>query len=100
VSGLCWGYVTDLTGRRAALFWASLLTVFAAILQATAQNPAMFVIARILIGFGAGASGISATIFMDETLPGGWKAQGLGLYNDCYYIGVTIPFLARPNHQN
>lgn len=63
ISGICYGYVVDAIGRKPALFWAALLTIFAAILQAAAQNVAMFVVARILIGFGTGASGVAGEQF-------------------------------------
>jgi MFS family permease len=59
LAGLFYGRVTDIIGRRQALLWAAVLTIFAAILQAASQNIPMFVVARILIGFGTGASGIA-----------------------------------------
>lgn len=59
LAGMFYGVVTDIIGRRRALFWAAAITVVAAILQAAAQNIAMFIVARILIGFGTGCSGIA-----------------------------------------
>ena len=90
LAGLSWGKLTDVLGRRPALFWAALITVFAVILQTAAQNIAMFVIARILIGFGTGASGLTGPAYLAETLPLHWRAWGLGIFNDCYYIGGLI----------
>jgi MFS family permease len=57
ISGLFYGKVTDKIGRKDAMLYAALFTIFAAILQAASQNIAMFVIARIFIGMGVSASG-------------------------------------------
>ena len=88
VAGVTWGKVTDILGRRPALFWAALISVFAVILQTTAQNTAMFTVARVLIGFGTSASGLSGPVYLAETLPLHWRAWGLGIFNDCYYVGL------------
>ncbi|MCJ1358685.1 MAG: hypothetical protein MMC33_008685 [Icmadophila ericetorum] len=90
VAGLTWGKVTDILGRRPALFWAALITVFAVVLQTAAQNTAMFTVARVLIGFGTSASGLSGPVYLAETLPLHWRAWGLGIFNDCYYVGGLI----------
>lgn len=88
IAGLTWGKVTDILGRRVALFWAALITVVAVVLQTAAQDIAMFVVARVLIGFGTGASGVSGPAYLAETLPLRWRAWGLGIFNDCYYVGA------------
>ncbi|RDW84837.1 hypothetical protein BP6252_02427 [Coleophoma cylindrospora] len=90
ISGIFYGYVVDALGRKPALFWAALFTIFAAILQAAAQNVAMFVIARILIGIGTGASGVAGPVYLAETLPFKWRAWGLGVFYDFWYVGGLI----------
>ncbi|KAF8155794.1 MFS sugar transporter-like protein [Crassisporium funariophilum] len=90
LAGFCYGQFTDWVGRRPALLWAALITVFAVILQTASQNVAMFVIARILIGFGTSASGLSGPVYLAETLPFQWRAWGLGVFNDFYYVGGLI----------
>jgi sugar porter (SP) family MFS transporter len=90
LAGLTYGQVTDTLGRRYALFWAALFTVFAVVIQAAAQNIAMFVIGRILVGYGTSASTLTGPTFVAETLPYHWRAWGLGLLNDCYYVGGII----------
>jgi MFS family permease len=87
LAGLTWGKVTDVIGRRPALFWAAIITIVAIVLQTTAQNIAMFVVARILIGFGTSASGLSGPVYLAETLPFHWRGWGLGIFNDCCYVG-------------
>lgn len=85
-----WGPVTDQLGRRPALLWAAVITLLAVVLQTAAQDVAMFVIARMLIGFGTCASGLSGPVYLAETLPLHWRGWGLGFFNDCYYVGGLI----------
>lgn len=42
LAGLTFGKVTDVIGRRPALFWSAIITIIAVILQSAAQNIAMF----------------------------------------------------------
>ena len=89
LAGLCWGFVTERLGRRPALFWAAVITIIAVVLQTAAQDVGMFVVARILIGFGTTASGCSGPAYLAETLPLHWRGWGLGIFNDCYYVGQS-----------
>ncbi|KAI7189844.1 MFS general substrate transporter [Hortaea werneckii] len=94
LAGLCWGKVVDYGGRRQSLFWAAIITLSAVVLQTAAQNVAMFVvsfvIARIFIGFGTAASGCGGPPYLAETLPLHWRGWGLGIFNDCYYVGGLV----------
>jgi MFS family permease len=78
---LLWGPVTDKLGRRPALLWTAVITLLAVVLQTAAQDVAMFTIARILIGFGTSASGLSGPVYLAETLPLHWRGWGLGFFN-------------------
>jgi len=90
LSCLCWGWVTDMYSRRFGLFWAAMITVFAAILQSAAQHIAMFCVARVLIGFGTTASVISGSAYLVETLPWEQRAWGLTLFDDFFYVGALV----------
>ncbi|KAJ3908297.1 general substrate transporter [Lentinula edodes] len=50
----------------------------------------MFVIARIILGFGTSASGLTGPAYLAETLPLHWRGWGLGIFNDFYYVGGLI----------
>jgi MFS family permease len=78
------GPMTDRLGRRPALFWGSLIAIIGIILQTAAQNIAMFVVARIILGFGTGISSVAAGVYLSETFPTRWRAWGVGLLNDFY----------------
>lgn len=84
------GVLADRIGRRPAILWGSLVTIVGVVLQTAAQNIAMFVVARILLGFGTAVSGIAAGVYLSETFPSRWRAWGVGLLNDFYYVGALV----------
>src|ERR1700742_2897829 len=78
------GIIADRLGRRPAIFWGSLLTLVGVLLQTAAQDIAMFVVARIVLGFGAAVSGIAGGVYLSETFSSRYRAWGVGLLNDFY----------------
>ncbi|KAI8627116.1 putative hexose carrier protein [Xylariaceae sp. FL1651] len=84
------GIFTDRYGRRPAIFWSSVINLVGVVLQTAAQNIAMFVIARIILGFGVVVSGIASGVYLSETFASRWRAWGVGLLNDFYYVGALI----------
>ncbi|RMZ89292.1 hypothetical protein DV736_g3470, partial [Chaetothyriales sp. CBS 134916] len=85
------GPICDRLGRRPAIFWGGAFTIVGIVLQTAAQNIPMFVIARIVLGFGSILSGIASGVYLSETFAGRWRAWGVvGLLNDFYYVGALI----------
>ncbi|KID80402.1 Major facilitator superfamily domain, general substrate transporter, partial [Metarhizium brunneum ARSEF 3297] len=84
------GVMSDKLGRRPALFWASIITMAGIVLQSAAQNVAMFVVARVVLGFGGGISNVAAPVYLSETFPSRWRAWGVGLLNNFYYVGALM----------
>lgn len=78
------GIISDRLGRRPAIFWGSVITLLGVLLQTAAQNVAMFVVARIILGFGTALSGIAGGVYLSETFATRWRAWGVGLLNDFY----------------
>lgn len=92
IAGLTYGQVTDAIGRKPALLWAAIMTLCSVVLQTAAQNTAMFVVARILVGYGTSASTLTGPAYLAETLPFQYRAWGLGLLNDFYYVGERVHY--------
>jgi MFS family permease len=78
------GVLCDRLGRRPTIFWGSVLALIGILLQSAAQNIAMFVVARIILGFGTGVVGVAGGVYLAETFPSRWRAWGVGLLNDFY----------------
>lgn len=102
LAGISYGWVTDKIGRRPALFWAAVITLIAVVIQSASQNIGMFVFARVLVGYGTTASGLTGPAYLAETLPLHHRAWGLGLFNDFYYVGksrsILLPFSPFARH--
>lgn len=78
------GIITDRLGRRPAILWGAVITLIGVILQTAANGVAMFVVARIILGFGTALSGIAGGVYLSETFPSRWRAWGVGILNDFY----------------
>jgi MFS family permease len=82
--------VPDLIGRKWALAVGAAITIIGAIIQAASQNVAMFVIARVIVGFGTGCTAVTVPVYLAETLPVKYRAWGLGLVYNCWYVGGLL----------
>lgn len=87
------GMIADRLGRRPAIFWGSLITIVGIVLQGAAQHIAMFMIARVILGFGSAVSGIAGAVYLTETFPSRWRTWGVGSLNNFYYVGALIAAL-------
>lgn len=78
------GVVADRLGRRPGIFWGAIVTLVGIVLQTAAQDIAMFVIARVVLGFGSAVGGIAAGVYLSETFSSRWRAWGVGMLNNFY----------------
>lgn len=76
--------LTDHYGRRLSMLYFSLLSLLGIVLQAAAQNTAMFTVARVVLGFGTGVNGIAAGVYLNEAFPSRWRTWGVGTLNNFY----------------
>ncbi|KAI1249684.1 hypothetical protein MGN70_009297 [Eutypa lata] len=84
------GVLTDRLGRRPTTFWGAAVTLVGIVIQTAAQNMAMFVVGRVVLGFGSAISGTASAVYLSEAFPIRWRAWGAGLLNDFYYVGALI----------
>ncbi|KAL2785437.1 general substrate transporter [Aspergillus keveii] len=90
VAAISYNKVTNKFGRKAGMFYAALITILGTALSTSAQNQAMFITGRVVVGFGSTSSAIAGPTYLAETLPPRWRAWGLGIMNDLYYVGGLI----------
>ncbi|KAF1352266.1 MFS sugar transporter-like protein [Delphinella strobiligena] len=84
------GWWSDQYGRKNAIAVSALVTIMAAILQASSQNTEMFAASRIILGIGNGGTSIAGPVWLSECLPHRWRAWGLGLFYNFWYVGSLI----------
>ncbi|KAK6536781.1 hypothetical protein TWF281_000995 [Arthrobotrys megalospora] len=82
--------IPDRYGRKNAILIATIITVIGIILQAAAQNIAMFVVGRIIIGLGTVLSNVSAPPLLAELLPPRSRSYVLGIFFSCFYVGGLL----------
>ncbi|KAI8940511.1 hypothetical protein NX059_004188 [Plenodomus lindquistii] len=81
---------TDWRGRREAIFWGALITLFGGIIQGAAQNIAMFLVGRLFVGFGMGIAQTATPTLLAETVPVKWRGFAMGLYYACWGVGTLL----------
>lgn len=92
--------IPDKFGRRRAIMIAAAVTTIGIILQAAAQNVAMFVIARFIVGVGSAISNGAAPTLLGELLPPRTRSRMLGLFFSCYYVGSLASAIVNYGSQN
>ncbi|KAI1773088.1 putative hexose carrier protein [Hypoxylon cercidicola] len=90
VGTLVSGIMTDRLGRRPAIFWSSVIMLVGIVIQTAAQNIAMFVIGRIVLGIGSAIAGVASGVYLNETFPQKWRTWGAAMSNNFYYVGALI----------
>ncbi|EPE04114.1 hexose transporter [Ophiostoma piceae UAMH 11346] len=90
VAGLFYGQLTDVVGRKNALWISAAITMVGAILQSSSQNIAMFVVARFIVGIGNGATFACGPTYLVEMFPVQWRGLGLGIFMDFFYVGGLL----------
>ncbi|KAJ7035074.1 general substrate transporter [Mycena alexandri] len=83
-------YASDMLGRRAALFLGSLIMLAGVALQISAWSVAVFICARVLIGFGLTFCLNAAPLLLIELAYPTQRGKITSLYNSNWYLGSII----------
>jgi len=81
---------TNWRGRREAIFWSALIALVGGLIQGAAQNIAMFLIGRLIVGFGMGLAQTATPTLLAETVPVRWRGFAMGLYYACWGVGTLL----------
>ncbi|WYZ36232.1 hypothetical protein EsH8_XI_000115 [Colletotrichum jinshuiense] len=84
------GPVVDRVGRRTGVLISIFLKIIGVVFMTVAQNVAMFVVGRMILGAGSGTSSIASSSWLAETLPTKYRASGLSFIFTIYYVGNNI----------
>jgi MFS transporter, SP family, galactose:H+ symporter len=87
------GQLADAIGRRLSLIVLSIVFAIGAILTALAPNLAIFVVFRIVIGFGIGAAAVVAPMFITEMAPPAIRGALVAFDQLAITIGILVAYL-------
>lgn len=83
-------WICDHMGRRFPIFIGSLLLVIGAVIQCAAQNYAMFLISRMIIGFGGLIAVEASPMLVSELAYPTHRPVLVGYYNNLWYLGAVL----------
>ncbi|KAJ7126979.1 general substrate transporter [Mycena epipterygia] len=83
-------YASDMLGRRITLFLGSVIMLAGVALQLSAWNVAVFICARVLIGFGLTFCLNAAPLLLIELAYPTQRGKITSLYNSNWYLGSII----------
>ncbi|KAJ5494466.1 hypothetical protein N7463_010553 [Penicillium fimorum] len=83
-------WICDHMGRRFPIFIGSMLLVIGAVLQCAAQNYAMFLVARMVIGFGGLIAVEASPMLVSELAYPTHRSVLVGYYNNLWYLGALL----------
>ncbi|KAF3935020.1 hypothetical protein ABW20_dc0103466 [Dactylellina cionopaga] len=83
-------FISNRWGRRWTIVTGSVIMIIGAILQGASQNFAMFVVARIILGFGIPYGIVGASSLIGETAYPKERATLTSVFNASWFIGAII----------
>lgn len=83
-------WLCDYTGRRFPIFIGSLLLVIGAVLQCAAQDYAMFLVSRMIIGFRGLIAVEASPMLVSELAFPTQRSVLVGYYNNLWYLGAML----------
>ncbi|ETS76417.1 hypothetical protein PFICI_11804 [Pestalotiopsis fici W106-1] len=90
VAALFMGPAVEAVGRKGGVVMSVILKLIGIALMAGAHNVLMFVIGRIILGWGTGTAAIGASTWLAETLPSKIRGLGLSITYSVYFVGALM----------
>ncbi|AUW59617.1 MFS transporter [Sphingobium sp. SCG-1] len=88
------GRLADLIGRRTVMMIAALLFVASAIAAGAANSSLLFILARIVGGFGVGAASVLSPVYISEVTPAAIRGRLSSIQQIMIITGLTGAFVA------
>ena len=88
------GRLSDRIGRRGVMMLAAALFLVSAGLAGAASSSALFIIARVIGGFGVGAASVTSPVYISEVTPAHVRGRLSSIQQVMIITGLTGAFLA------
>ncbi|KPI36256.1 Lactose permease [Cyphellophora attinorum] len=88
IASFCMGPVVDKVGRKSGIVVSIVIKTIGIILMTAAIHEAMFILGRIILGFGSATAAIASSAWLAETLPISIRGRGLSIIYCVYYVGA------------
>ena len=88
------GRLSDLIGRRSTMMLAAVLFLVSALLAGAAPSSAVFIVARIIGGFGVGAASVISPVYISEVTPAHVRGRLASVQQVMIISGLTGAFVA------
>jgi SP family arabinose:H+ symporter-like MFS transporter len=94
LGSLIGGWPTDRFGRKPTLLFIGLLYIVGAIGSALANDPYIFIAARVIGGLGIGISTVAAPLYISEIAPPKYRGRLAGMFQFNIVFGILMAFLS------
>jgi MFS transporter, SP family, arabinose:H+ symporter len=94
VGSLLGGWPADRFGRKATLLWIGVLYFVGAVGSGLATNVVIFILARVIGGFGIGISTVVAPMYISEIAPPKHRGQLAGMFQFNIVFGILIAYVS------
>jgi len=94
LGSLIGGWPTDRFGRKPTLLFIGILYIVGAIGSAVANDPFVFIAARVIGGLGIGISTVAAPLYISEIAPPKYRGRLAGMFQFNIVFGILMAFLS------
>jgi SP family arabinose:H+ symporter-like MFS transporter len=94
LGSLIGGWPTDRFGRKPTLLFIGILYIVGAIGSALANDPIVFIAARVIGGLGIGISTVAAPLYISEIAPPKYRGRLAGMFQFNIVFGILMAFLS------
>ena len=94
LGSLIGGWPTDRFGRKPTLLFIGILYIAGAVGSALANDPFVFIAARVIGGLGIGISTVAAPLYISEIAPPNYRGRLAGMFQFNIVFGILMAFLS------